>query len=577
MNDRENKTFFFSPFRIDPARRLLTRNGEPIVLKPKEFDTLLVLVKEAGRVVDKDDLMAGVWPDSYVADGSLAKNISVLRKALGEGVIETHRGRGYRIALPIISELGSLEPSPAREVSPPDIPQPPRRWPRRSVVFASTSAIVLVMSLIALRFLAFRTVKANPAAVSPVQSILIEKSGGLDPLTEGFQLWGPDGGYIHALRNADNTGYDRWKLVTDDQNHYYRKLNDAEKDFALHHDWTLTCVCALVQGAGASDIDLGPGKGPRFDMGYVQEGDKYFVVLTTQISPQYKFDQKIEFPGVADVDHPHTFQLRFDHLAQTASLWIDGQLKASGYRGHHQYQEDKGLMFGAATYRDMKESSMVFREVRFEVPASASAPPIQSILIQKEGALDPLDEGFKLARPQGQYPQAIYNRETNGWDRWRIVSDDQNYYYRILSAAERDFALQRDWKLTCICAVESGAGEADIDLAGKGARFDMEFLQEGNHYFVALVNQLSPDLKWDQKIEFPGVGDVAHPHEYELRYDHVTQTASLWIDGQQKVSRYRGYHQFQDDSKPSLSFGTFIYGHAPKGSFVSRRVRFEVN
>ena len=209
--------------------------------------------------------------------------------------------------------------------------------------------------------------------------------------------------------------------------------------------------------------------------------------------------------------------------------------------------------------------------------SAASVAPIRSILIQKEGAIDPLDEGFKLARPQGQYPQAIYNRETNGWDRWRIVSDDQNYYYRILSAAERDFALQRDWKLTCVCAVENGAGEADIDLAGKGPRFDMEFLQEGNRYFVALVNQLSPDLKWDQKIEFPGVGDVAHPHTYELRYDHITQTASLWIDDQQKGSGYRGYHQFQDDSKPAMSFGTFIYGHAPKGSFVSRRVRFEVN
>ena len=146
-----------------------------------------------------------------------------------------------------------------------------------------------------------------------------------------------------------------------------------------------------------------------------------------------------------------------------------------------------------------------------------------------------------------------------------------------LSAAERDFALQRDWKLTCVCAVESGAGEADIDLAGKGPRFDMEFLQEGNRYFVALVNQLSPDLKWDQKIEFPGVGDVAHPHTYELRYDHVTQTASLWIDGQRTASGYRGYHQFQDDSKPSLTFGTFIYGYAPKGSFVSRRVQFEAN
>jgi hypothetical protein len=59
--------------------------------------------------------------------------------------------------------------------------------------------------------------------------------------------------------------------------------------------------------------------------------------------------------------------LRYDHTTQTASLWIDGQERASGYRGHHQYQENYGLMFGAITYRDAKLASMVFREVRFEV------------------------------------------------------------------------------------------------------------------------------------------------------------------------------------------------------------------
>jgi hypothetical protein len=169
------------------------------------------------------------------------------------------------------------------------------------------------------------------------------------------------------MRNPDNNGFDSWRVVTDDQNFYYHKLTDVEKEFAMRRDWTLTCVCALEKGSGFSDVDLGPGGGPRFDMAYLQDGGKYFVVLTRQISPQYEFDQKIEFPDLADVDHPHTYEMRFDHLTQTASLWIDGQLRASGYRGHHQYQENYGLMFGTATYRDAKLASMVFREVRFEV------------------------------------------------------------------------------------------------------------------------------------------------------------------------------------------------------------------
>ena len=98
----------------------------------------------------------------------------------------------------------------------------------------------------------------------------------------------------------------------------------------------------------------------------MQEGSKYFVVLTRQISPTFEFDQKIEFPGVADVDHPHTYELRYDHLSRTASLWIDGQLKASGYRGHTQFRENTGVILGVAKYLDAKTSSMVFREVRFE-------------------------------------------------------------------------------------------------------------------------------------------------------------------------------------------------------------------
>lgn len=375
MNDAKSTTFVFSRFRLDPARRLLTRDGQPIALKPKEFATLLVLVEEDGRVVDKDDLIARVWPDSYVADGSLAKNISMLRKALGENVIGTHRGRGYRIALPITAVSSTEAASQtyqgqtSRQVwsqragnssGAADAPRP-QTWARRAQLALAAAAAVLFFFVVS-RFIAGKTAGAHPT----VQLIFIEQSGGIDPLDEGFKLARPDEGYRHIMRNRDYTGFDRWRVITDDQNFYYRKLTDAEKEFALQRDWKLSCVCALENGAGSSDVDLGPGIGPRFDMAYLQEGGKYFVVLTRQISPQYEFDQKIEFPGLADVDHPHTYELRYDHLTQTASLWIDGQLKASGYRGHRQYQENYGLMFGAATYRDAKQASMVFRSVRFE-------------------------------------------------------------------------------------------------------------------------------------------------------------------------------------------------------------------
>lgn len=374
----QSTSFVFPPYRLDPDERRLSRDREVVSLTPKEFDTLLVLVEAGGRVVGKEELIERVWPDSYVGDGSLARNISVLRKALGEEVIETLPKKGYRISLPVsrvevarkpaIVERG-VEANAERTLLEPAVPTTPAVpwWRRRALVLPVVAcALLLVMAFRLIGTNSARTRSAD-ANVAPIRSILIQKEGALDPLDEGFKLARPDGSYTHVIPNADNAGFDRWRLVTDDQNFYYRKLSDAEKQFALQHDWRLTCVCALEKGSGFSDVDLGPGIGPRFDIGFDQEGEKYFVDLTKRISPQYEFDQRVEFKGVADVDHPHTYELRFDHVTQTASLWIDGQERASGYRGHHQYQENYGVMFGVATYRDAKQASVIFREVRFEV------------------------------------------------------------------------------------------------------------------------------------------------------------------------------------------------------------------
>jgi Tol biopolymer transport system component/DNA-binding winged helix-turn-helix (wHTH) protein len=91
----------FAPFLLDAGERLLFRAGEVIPLRPKVFNLLLVLVENSGHILSKDELMNMVWPDAAVEEGSLARNISTLRKALGESsdecrFIETIPWRGYR-------------------------------------------------------------------------------------------------------------------------------------------------------------------------------------------------------------------------------------------------------------------------------------------------------------------------------------------------------------------------------------------------------------------------------------------------------------------------------------------------
>ena len=88
----------FGPYRLDPGERTLLRGNEAVTLPPKAFDTLVFMVRNSGRLMEKDELIRTLWPDSFVEDGSLSNNIFVLRKALGEDprYIETVPKRGYR-------------------------------------------------------------------------------------------------------------------------------------------------------------------------------------------------------------------------------------------------------------------------------------------------------------------------------------------------------------------------------------------------------------------------------------------------------------------------------------------------
>jgi DNA-binding winged helix-turn-helix (wHTH) protein/Flp pilus assembly protein TadD len=101
MSKRQNHLYEFGRFTLDPARRLLLRGGEPVLLQPKTFDTLLLLIERRGEVLEKEELIGRLWPDTFVEESNLSQNVYVLRKALGrdEGgseYIRTVPKRGYQ-------------------------------------------------------------------------------------------------------------------------------------------------------------------------------------------------------------------------------------------------------------------------------------------------------------------------------------------------------------------------------------------------------------------------------------------------------------------------------------------------
>ena len=99
----------FGEFTVDADQKVLLRNGTPLPLAPKIFDTLLILVENSGRIVEKDALMNRLWPDTFVEEANLTFNIQQLRKALGDNArkplfIETVTRRGYRFVAEMSSD-----------------------------------------------------------------------------------------------------------------------------------------------------------------------------------------------------------------------------------------------------------------------------------------------------------------------------------------------------------------------------------------------------------------------------------------------------------------------------------------
>ncbi len=258
----------FGPFRVDPQKRLLLRDGQPLPLTGKAFDILLVLLECHGDILTKDELIARVWPDTVVEEGNLGRNISSLRKALDESPDEhryilTLARRGYRFVADVRecweengAGAGPAEVKPFPAPDPAALPSavtPPPPWLRRSMVASVALLAVLGSVIAAYRWMrgrgrtapepVLRQLTANPteswvmsAAISPngkylafvdsiglfVRSI---DSGETHPIAVPPEWigrltglsWFPDGGKlivsVHAPVGASN-GYDIWAITT---------------------------------------------------------------------------------------------------------------------------------------------------------------------------------------------------------------------------------------------------------------------------------------------------------------------------------------------------------------------------
>jgi DNA-binding winged helix-turn-helix (wHTH) protein/Tfp pilus assembly protein PilF len=168
----------FGPFSLDAGRRLLLRDGEQVLLAPKVLETLLVLIENRARSLSKDELLKQVWGDTIVEEGGLTRNISVLRKALGEKpedhqYIVTVPALGYRFVAEVRVRRGTGASSnahaPAIHVQErPSWRLSPRRWLVLGAAVAGLAALMYALGPVRAT-----DVTAPPPSVNPVANDLV--------------------------------------------------------------------------------------------------------------------------------------------------------------------------------------------------------------------------------------------------------------------------------------------------------------------------------------------------------------------------------------------------------------------
>ena len=150
---QKTKCFYdFGAFRLDPVEHVLLSGGTRVPLTPKAFETLLALVLNAGHILEKDDLLKRVWPDTFVEEGTLARNISTLRKAMGDDpegktYIETIPRRGYSFVAPVRRVVDEGFGSSSATAAEPDAlagPSPQTLLSRRWLLVVVVLALLLV-------------------------------------------------------------------------------------------------------------------------------------------------------------------------------------------------------------------------------------------------------------------------------------------------------------------------------------------------------------------------------------------------------------------------------------------------
>jgi Tol biopolymer transport system component/DNA-binding winged helix-turn-helix (wHTH) protein len=244
----EHPTHFyaFDSFLVDAGKSVLLRDGHSVPLTPKAFEILLVFIRNPGRLLKKEELLEEVWPDAFVEENNLPRNISSLRKALGEGPAEhkyivTLPGQGYRFVAEVRQlenpngtrtrsllesvPVESTKPEPVITVHEDVVSLEPATTKRRWISLVVVCACLAIALAIGLYFLFQRWSRSSQP--TPPQRKIWQLT--FEPGLETDPSWSPDGRFI-AYSSDQSGNFDIWVRSIGEG-------NSVQVTSSAAHDW----------------------------------------------------------------------------------------------------------------------------------------------------------------------------------------------------------------------------------------------------------------------------------------------------------------------------------------------------
>jgi TolB-like protein/DNA-binding winged helix-turn-helix (wHTH) protein/tetratricopeptide (TPR) repeat protein len=379
MSEQSRRSYEFGPFSADPIKRLLLRNGEPVPLSPKALETLLALIESRDRVLTKDELLKQVWGDTIVEEGGLTKNISLLRKALGEKP-DTHQyivtvpARGYQFVADVREMSGNDDESRA------DLPMDAASDSRETRSFLASRWLVPVgLAALALGTITYvlhadRAIEPGPPAIRSLAVLPLENLSGditqeyfADGVTEALitNLAG-----IRALRVVSRTSVMRFKETRPSLSEIARALNvDAVIEGSVQRTSDRMKISLKLIHAG-TDTHLWAREYERELMDVLKLQGEVARAVADEIRIQVTPEERARMASTATV-HPAAHQ---EYLLGRYHLWktneddlkraidhFEGAIHldpvyAAAYAGLSQAWWARGI-YGAMTPKDVKASS----------------------------------------------------------------------------------------------------------------------------------------------------------------------------------------------------------------------------